>query len=292
MQKSRLTILFVIVFIDLLGFSLILPLLPYYAETFGATPFQIGLLVASYAAAQLIGAPLLGRLSDRFGRKPVLVISLVGTLVGFLLLGFANSLWMLFASRLLDGFTGGNISAAKSRLDFDMEDTVDKEAVNAKLQALVAGDHAVSCRWITDEELDAQPELVRTMSVQPPRGAGKVRLLEIEGVDLQPCGGTHLNSTAEVGNVRVGKVDETVEAARAAGGHDPRAATLGGAAARRIGRDRRGGEGRHPEERPAGRTRKRRAGLRHRVRLRLAGQPLAQRSLGPGRGTLRPGRAG
>lgn len=114
MQKSRLTILFIIVFIDLLGFSLILPLLPFYAETFGATPFQIGLLVASYAAAQLIGAPLLGRMSDRFGRKPVLVISLVGTFVGFLLLGFANSLWMLFASRLLDGFTGGNISVAQA----------------------------------------------------------------------------------------------------------------------------------------------------------------------------------
>ena len=114
MQKSRLTILFIIVFIDLLGFSLILPLLPYYAETFGATPVQIGLLVASYAAAQLIGAPLLGRLSDRFGRKPVLVISLVGTFAGFLLLGFANSLWMLFASRLLDGFTGGNISVAQA----------------------------------------------------------------------------------------------------------------------------------------------------------------------------------
>ena len=114
MQKSRLTILFIIVFIDLLGFSLILPLLPYYAETFGATPVQIGLLVASYAAAQLIGAPLLGRMSDRFGRKPVLVISLVGTFAGFLLLGFANSLWMLFASRLLDGFTGGNISVAQA----------------------------------------------------------------------------------------------------------------------------------------------------------------------------------
>ena len=106
------------------------------------------------------------------------------------------------------GVTGGNISAAKSRLDFDMEETVDKEAVNAGLQALVAGDHAISCRWITDEELDAQPELVRTMSVQPPRGAGRVRLLEIEGVDLQPCGGTHLKTTAEVGDVRVGKVEK------------------------------------------------------------------------------------
>ena len=106
------------------------------------------------------------------------------------------------------GGTGGNISAAKSRLDFDMEDAVDKEKVTADLQALVAANHEVSCRWITDEELDAQPELVRTMSVQPPRGVGKIRLLEIEGVDLQPCGGTHLKSTAEVGDIRIGKVEK------------------------------------------------------------------------------------
>ena len=114
MRKSSLTIIFIIVFIDLLGFSLILPLLPFYAETFGASPVQVGLLVASYAAAQLIGAPLLGRLSDRFGRRPVLLISIFGTFVGFLMLGFAQSLWMLFASRLLDGFTGGNISVAQA----------------------------------------------------------------------------------------------------------------------------------------------------------------------------------
>jgi len=114
----------------------------------------------------------------------------------------------LLGSILQYGVTGGNISAEKSRLDFDMEDTVDKDQVNTALQALVQADHAVSCRWITDEELDAQPELVRTMSVQPPRGVGKVRLLEIEGVDLQPCGGTHLKSTAEVGNVSVSKVEK------------------------------------------------------------------------------------
>jgi len=114
----------------------------------------------------------------------------------------------LLGSVLQYGVTGGNISAAKSRLDFDMEDPVDKEQVTAALQALVAADHPVSCRWISDEELDAQPDLVRTMSVQPPRGAGKVRLLEIEGVDLQPCGGTHLRSTGEVGRVRVGKVEK------------------------------------------------------------------------------------
>jgi misacylated tRNA(Ala) deacylase len=114
----------------------------------------------------------------------------------------------LLGSVLQYGVTGGNISASKSRLDFDMEDTIDKVKVNADLQALVAANHPMSCRWISDADLDAQPDLVRTMSVQPPRGAGKVRLVEIEGVDLQPCGGTHLNSTGEVGQVSVGKVEK------------------------------------------------------------------------------------
>lgn len=114
MSRSRLSTIFVIVFIDLLGFSLILPLLPYYAETFGADPIVVGLLVASYAAAQLVGAPLLGRLSDRYGRRPILLVSIFGTFLGFLLLGFARSLWMLFASRILDGLTGGNITVAQA----------------------------------------------------------------------------------------------------------------------------------------------------------------------------------
>jgi misacylated tRNA(Ala) deacylase len=114
----------------------------------------------------------------------------------------------LLGSVLQYGVTGGNISEAKSRLDFDMEDTVDKEAVGAALARLVAADHAVSCRWISEQELDANPDLVRTMSVQPPRGKGSIRLLEIENVDLQPCGGTHVRSTREVGAVRIGKVEK------------------------------------------------------------------------------------
>ena len=114
----------------------------------------------------------------------------------------------LLGSILHYGVTGGNISAEKSRLDFDMTDTVDKEAVGAALAELVAANHPVSCRWITEEELDKNPDLVRTMSVQPPRGKGAIRLLEIENVDLQPCGGTHLHSTAEVGAVRIGKVEK------------------------------------------------------------------------------------
>ena len=113
----------------------------------------------------------------------------------------------LLGSVLQYGVTGGSISAEKSRLDFDMQDAVDKEEVNSALRALVEENHVVSCRWITDEELEAQPDLVRTLSVQPPKGAGKIRLLEIEGVDLQPCGGTHLNTTGEVGQVRIGKVE-------------------------------------------------------------------------------------
>jgi misacylated tRNA(Ala) deacylase len=104
--------------------------------------------------------------------------------------------------------TGGNISTDKGRLDFNMEDTVDKETLMSAVNALVAAKRPVSHRWITDEELDANPGLVRTMSVQPPRGKGRVRLLDIENVDLQPCGGTHVKNTGEVGTVRIGKVEK------------------------------------------------------------------------------------
>jgi misacylated tRNA(Ala) deacylase len=114
----------------------------------------------------------------------------------------------LLGSILKYGVTGGNISVQKSRLDFDMEDPVDKEAVSASLIELVAANYEVSCRWISETELDANPDLVRTMSVQPPRGRGDIRLLDIHGVDLQPCGGTHVRSTAEVGAVRIGKVEK------------------------------------------------------------------------------------
>ncbi len=114
MDNKRLFSIILVVFIDLLGFSLILPLLPYYAETFSANQTTTGILIASYALMQLIGAPILGRLSDRFGRRPVLLLSVFGTFLGFLLLGFANALWMLFASRILDGLTGGNLSVAQA----------------------------------------------------------------------------------------------------------------------------------------------------------------------------------
>jgi DHA1 family tetracycline resistance protein-like MFS transporter len=114
MNNKLLFSIILVVFIDLLGFSLILPLLPYYAETFQASEFVTGLLVAAYAAAQLIGAPVLGRLSDRYGRRPLLLASVFGTFAGFVLLGVANTLWMLFAARIIDGFTGGNLSIAQA----------------------------------------------------------------------------------------------------------------------------------------------------------------------------------
>ncbi len=139
MQKSRLTTIFAVVFVDLLGFSLILPLITFYAGAYGASATIAGLLIASYAAAQFVGAPLLGRLSDQYGRRPVLLVSIVGTILGFLLLGLADPLGrllagavpanlfgdpvstqntliltLLFTSRILDGLTGGNISVAQA----------------------------------------------------------------------------------------------------------------------------------------------------------------------------------
>jgi len=102
------------VFIDVLGFSLILPLLPYYAADFQASSIVVGLLLSTNALTQMIGAPILGRLSDRYGRKPLLITSISGTVVSFLILGWANSLAMLFISRILDGFLGGNVSLAQA----------------------------------------------------------------------------------------------------------------------------------------------------------------------------------
>jgi len=113
----------------------------------------------------------------------------------------------LLGSVLRFGVTGGQIAADKGRLDFDTQDEIDKDTVTAAVNALVAANHAVRSMWITDEELDRQPELVRTLSVQPPRGAGRIRLLDIPGVDLQPCGGTHVAATGEIGPVAVTKVE-------------------------------------------------------------------------------------
>ena len=131
MRTNRLLTIFLVVFVDLLGFSLILPLLPYYAAEYGADAITIGLLTASYAAAQFVGAPLLGRWSDQYGRRPLLLVSIAGTVLGFVLLAVADPLGrglaalffltantavlvVLFASRILAGLTGGNISVAQA----------------------------------------------------------------------------------------------------------------------------------------------------------------------------------
>jgi DHA1 family tetracycline resistance protein-like MFS transporter len=115
MFKNRaLAAIFLVIFIDLLGFSLILPLLPYYAATFKANSTQTGLLVAVYAAAQFIAAPFFGRFSDRWGRRPVLLFSLAGNIFSFILLAMANSLWVLFAARIVSGIIGSNISVAQA----------------------------------------------------------------------------------------------------------------------------------------------------------------------------------
>ncbi|RZI60743.1 MAG: alanyl-tRNA editing protein [Rubrivivax sp.] len=103
---------------------------------------------------------------------------------------------------------GCSITAGYARLDFHMTDPLDKDALTAGIARLVAEAHPVGHRWISDEELDANPTLVRSLSVLPPRGTGRVRLLEIDGVDLQPCGGTHVANTAEIGAVIVTKIEK------------------------------------------------------------------------------------
>jgi misacylated tRNA(Ala) deacylase len=104
--------------------------------------------------------------------------------------------------------TGGSIGDGDGRLDFDIPDAIEKELVQDKLDALLARGGPVTDRWITDAELDANPALVKTMKVQPPRGSGRVRLVEIAGIDLQPCGGTHVRHTSEIGHVEVTNVEK------------------------------------------------------------------------------------
>lgn len=103
--------------------------------------------------------------------------------------------------------TGGNIAADKARLDFDIElSRLDAGRITSQTNELIASGAVTETVWISDEELDAQPQLVKTMSVQPPRGAGRVRLVRIPGIDLQPCGGTHVRNIAEIGGIRVMRI--------------------------------------------------------------------------------------
>jgi misacylated tRNA(Ala) deacylase len=105
--------------------------------------------------------------------------------------------------------TGGSVGDQDGRLDFDIPDAgLDKDEITQKLAAMIASDAAVTGRWITDDELAANPGLVKTMSVKPPMGTGRVRLIEIENLDLQPCGGTHVARTGEIGAVRVTQIEK------------------------------------------------------------------------------------
>jgi MFS family permease len=112
--KSPLLPIFLIVLVDILGYTIILPLLPFYSERLGASPFVVGLLISTYAICQLISGPIIGSLSDRAGRRPLLIISQMGTLTGFLILSQATTLWVIFLSRVIDGLTAGNLSLAQA----------------------------------------------------------------------------------------------------------------------------------------------------------------------------------
>src|SRR2546430_1946456 len=114
MKKSPLLPIFLIVIVDVLGLTIILPLLPFYAESLGASPRVVGLLVSAYAICQFFAGPPLGHLSDRVGRRPVLLVSQIGTCIGFLILAFANSLWLVFLARIIDGLTAGNLTVAQA----------------------------------------------------------------------------------------------------------------------------------------------------------------------------------
>ena len=159
----------------------------------GGTPGEIVHVPAEGAAVPAIGAPVTVELDwDRRHR----------------LMRMHTCLHLL--SSIISGeVTGGQVSDGKGRLDFNLPDgSPDKEKITEELNRLVAEDHPTGTRWITDEEMAAQPELVRTLSVKPPMGHGRVRLLEIDGVDLQPCGGTHVANTAEIGALVVRKIEK------------------------------------------------------------------------------------
>ena len=113
-MSRPLFVIFITLFVNLVGFGIIIPLLPFYAQTFGASPMVIGLLFASFSLSQLVASPILGGLSDRWGRRPVLLFSLIGTVVSFAMLAVAQSLVMLFAARMVDGLSGGNITTARA----------------------------------------------------------------------------------------------------------------------------------------------------------------------------------
>ena len=119
-----------------------------------------------------------------------------------------HTLLHLICARVAGAITGASVGDGKGRVDLDAPEPIDRETLEAEVNALIAEDRPVTASWITDDDLAARPDLVRTMSVAPPTGTGRVRLIEVAGADLQPCGGTHVRSTGEIGPVRLGKIEK------------------------------------------------------------------------------------
>jgi MFS family permease len=149
---KRILPILVIVLVDLMGLSIIIPLLPLYAARFGSSPLVIGILQATYPLMQFLGSPILGRLSDRFGRKPILVASQIGTLAGFILLGFANSLPLLFISRIIDGLSGAISPRHRPR-----SQTAPRKKRAHKGWGLSAQHSGLALYWVPSSPLSSSP---------------------------------------------------------------------------------------------------------------------------------------
>src|SRR5579859_974788 len=133
-KDRRLWIIFLIVFVNFLGYGIVFPLLPYYAEHLGASPIIIGAILAAYSICQFLSTPILGDLSDKIGRRPVLIFSLAGTVLSFFLLGIANTVWLVFVARIIDGLSGGNVSTAQAYIA-DITDRKDRTQAMGTISA-------------------------------------------------------------------------------------------------------------------------------------------------------------
>ncbi|WP_196139146.1 alanyl-tRNA editing protein [Aliikangiella sp. G2MR2-5] len=173
--------------------------------TFGNSQIKIATTVKDRESGEIVHVPEAGQSLPEVGQ---MVKAEIDWDTRYLHMRMHTALHLL-CSVVPCGVTGGQIGKEKSRLDFDVgEKPLDKDQITEDLNRIIAEKQKVEFRWITDEELENQPELVRTMSVQPPKGAGKVRLVKIgENIDLQPCGGTHVNNIEEIGVIKVSKIE-------------------------------------------------------------------------------------